>query len=317
MPSKNPKVILACGSNLAVPTAGAACRHAHAQSFPHVQTRSYAQHAHFPPVAEPSSQSHSRPYPHFHAEDLVKWPEPIHPHRTPTPYQILACKRGEAYTKHRFYALAKLYHPDACSHPSSPVSHVGHAECVERYRLIVAAHGILSDDYKRRAYDTWGAGWAGHTHITNSSPFEPRAWPAHNDPRHNATWEDWERWHERNRREKDGWKEDERTVYMSNFQFMSLIFGLVTVGGVVQGTRASGLTSAAMEQRDKVHKEASAELRRAQHATMMTGSRSERVQAFLNHREANLAGTGGEAYQRVLPPTETCGPESLNKPQGS
>lgn len=181
--------------------------------------------------------------------------------------------------------------------------------------MVVAAHGILSDDYKRRAYDQWGSGWAGHVHHPNHqrAPFEARAWPADNDPRHNATWEDWERWHERNRREKDGWKEDERTVYMNNFTFMSMIFGLVTIGSVVQGTRASTLTSQAMEQRDKVHKEASFELSRAQRATMQTGNREERIKAFLDHRELNLAGSGGEAYQRILPPTENCGPDSVRK----
>jgi hypothetical protein len=99
-------------------------------------------------------------------------------------------------------------------------------------------------------------------------------------------------------------------MYMSNFGFMSIIFGLVTIGSIVQGTRANALSSSVMEQRDKMHKEASMELARSKRATM-TGDRDERIRTFLEHREANIA--GAEAYQRLLPPTENCVPESVRK----
>lgn len=125
----------------------------------------------------------------------------------------------------------------------------------------------------------------------------------------NATWEDWERWREReNGGEQDG---DSRTVYMSNAGFTALIFAFVSVGGVVQGVRANNSSTAAMERRDQVHKEASLEYNRTKRATMTTGDRNERIQSFLEHRNANL---GGEpSYVRLLPPAENCAPDSVRK----
>jgi hypothetical protein len=125
----------------------------------------------------------------------------------------------------------------------------------------------------------------------------------------NATWEDWERWYDREYQREKG--EDPHAPYMSNFGFMSLIFALVSIGGVVQGTRANMMTSSAMEQRDRIHKEASIELQRSKHATMMTGDRGERIRTFLQHREASLA--GNDSYQRILPPSESCSPDSVGK----
>lgn len=274
------------------------CRHA-----PH--TRHYAQHA------SDASDSSSHPQSQCDHVDL-SWPDPTHPHTVPTPYQILSARRGDVYTKHRFYALAKLYHPDRC-HASSPVAHLSHAVRLERYRLIVTAHSILADDTKRRAYDLWGSGWVGHHHSPSSaapSEWRPdtRAWPSVHDPMYNATWEDWERWYQREYQK--GQSEEPRAVYMSNFGFMSLIFALVTLGGIMQGTRANMLSSSVMEHRDRIHKEASMELARSKRATM-TGDRNERIRTFLEHREATL--TGEDAYQRLLPPTETCASDSARK----
>ncbi|KAF2174875.1 hypothetical protein K469DRAFT_704060 [Zopfia rhizophila CBS 207.26] len=235
----------------------------------------------------------------------------MQPHQTPTPYQILSTSRGEAYTKHRFYSLVKLYHPDRC-HPSSPVAHLPHAVRLERYRLLIAAHSILSDPSRRQAYDLWGHGWAGHSGTPSAySPYKPsherRSWPPGHDPMKNATWEDWERWYDQEYgRQKD---EEERVVYLSNFGFMSIIFVLVTLGGVMQGTRANMFSSSVMEHRDKMHKEASMELRRSKQAT--TGDRNERIQTFLRHREAVHAGE--DAYQRILPTPETCSPDTVRK----
>jgi hypothetical protein len=232
----------------------------------------------------------------------------VPPNLTPTPYEILAIRQGDPYTKHRFLSLAKLYHPDR-GHASSPVAHVPHAERLERYRLVIAAHGILSDDSKRRAYDMWGLGWI-ERHRGSIPQYPSReTWAADDDPIHNATWEDWERWHRRNDPKRA--TEDERTVYMSNFGFMSMIFLVISMGGIVQGTRANLMTSSIMDQREKTHKEASLELARSKRATMMTGDRDERVRTFLEHREANIAGE--PAYQRLLPPADNCSPDSVRR----
>jgi curved DNA-binding protein CbpA len=246
-----------------------------------------------------------------HREDaeLLKWPDAAKPHQTPTPYQILRCRRGDAYSKHRFYALVKLYHPDRC-HASAAVSHLPLHVRLERYRMLVTAHDILSDMEKRKAYDAWGHGWAGHHHTPtaprhNDWDYDPRRWAT--DPRNNATWEDWERWHYAN----DGGKEtDARTIQMSNFTLMALIFAFVSIGGVVQGTRFNAFHDSAVERRDQIHREASMEYRRSRSATM-SGDKDERIKTFLEHRESTIVGE--QSYQRLLPPANTCSPEEVRR----
>lgn len=239
----------------------------------------------------------------------MTWPDAVPPHRAPTPYQILHCKRGQAYTKHRFYALVKLYHPDR-SDASSPVAHLPRALRLERYRLLVAAHTILSDEAKRKAYDAWGLGWSGHHHVPSPSHPHPHPWGSEqrqwtHDPSQNATWEDWERWYQR-----ESGTEAPRDLYMSNFAFVSLVFAIVTLGGIMQGTRANMFGSSVMEHRERIHKEASLELARSKRATM-SGDRNERIRTFLEHRDATLAGE--DAYHRLLPPADTCAPDTVRK----
>lgn len=262
-----------------------------------------------------------RPYAQLHRAELddrqdrqhpadLAWPEATPPHRSPTPYQILSCQPGQPYTKHRFYRLVKLYHPDH-SDPASPAAHLPHHVRLERYRLLVQAHALLSDDAKRRSYDVWGLGWPGHHHQPNVRGGPHHPWPAEqrqwaHDPAHNATWEDWERWHQR----ESGEEPAPRDFYISNFAFVSLVFAIVTLGGVMQGTRASVFGSSVMEQRERIHKEASLELARSKRATM-SGDRNERIRTFLEHREATIAGE--DAYQRLLPPADTCAPDTLRK----
>ncbi|KAF2129763.1 hypothetical protein P153DRAFT_289472 [Dothidotthia symphoricarpi CBS 119687] len=259
------------------------CRHASSPAQQR-QTRSYASHR------------------DGHGPDLLNWPAPVHPHKTPTPYQILRCSKGDSYTKNHFYALVKLYHPDRC-HPTSPAAQLPLHVRLERYRMLVAAHDILSDVEKRKAYDAWGHGWVGHHNTpTPHNPydwdFDRRRWAT--DPRNNATWEDWERWHQEN----DGTRDSSpRTIQMSNVAFMSFLFALVSVGGVMQGTRFNAFNSSVIERRDAVHKDAVMQLRRSKHATM-NGDRDERVRTFLEHREAQLA--GDDSYHRLLPPADTC-----------
>jgi curved DNA-binding protein CbpA len=240
---------------------------------------------------------------------LLQWPEAVRPHKTPTPYQILKCRKGDLYTKQRFYALVKLYHPDRC-HTASAIANLPLHVRLERYRMLVAAHDILSDIEKRKAYDAWGHGWAGH-HRTPSSPhpsewdFDRRRWAT--DPRNNATWEDWEQW----RHENEGTADPNgRTIQLSNFAFMSLIFAFVSIGGVVQGTRFSTFNSSVIERRDQIHREASTTLQRSKNATL-SGDRDERIRTFLDHREAQLAGEA--SYQRLLPPAETCAPNAARR----
>ncbi|KAF2121857.1 hypothetical protein BDV96DRAFT_482684 [Lophiotrema nucula] len=300
---KKPAILLSSYSNLSTfhYSSSQSCTSCRKPQSLSRHTRHYAEHA--------SSHPES-PGPHYEEEDL-SWPAPAHPHRTPTPYQILSVRKGEVYSKHRFYCLVKLYHPDR-RHPSSPIAHLPDAIRIERYRLLVAAHTILSDDAKRKAYDLWGSGWAGHHSSpsfpsTYGQPYERKTWPPGHDPMYNATWEDWERWYDR---EYGTEKEDSRKFYMSNFGFMSTVFALISIGGIMQGTRANLMTSSVMEQRDKIHREASIELARSKRATM-SGDRNERIKTFLEHREATNAGES--AYQRLLPPSETCIPDTVRR----
>jgi curved DNA-binding protein CbpA len=271
------------------------CRHAFTHPQITRQRRNYAQHHDAPSYRDDV--------------ELLRWPEPEKPHKTPTPYQILRCRRGDAYTKHRFYALVKLYHPDR-GHVSAAISQLPLHVRLERYRMLVTAHDILSDIEKRKAYDAWGHGWAGH-HNTPTAPrhndwdYDPRRWST--DPRSNATWEDWERWHYEN----DGGKaSDARTIQMSNFTFMALIFAFVSIGGVVQGTRFNTFNNSVIEKRDQIHREASMEYRRSRNATM-SGDRDERIRTFLEHREATIVGE--QSYQRLLPPADTCSPDEIRR----
>ena len=87
------------------------------------------------------------------------WPASASQGKLPTPYEILKLRKGSPYNKRSFYELVKIYHPDRAipSHVRSDIC--PHPIRLERYRLIVAAHTILSDPSKRSAYDRWGAGW--------------------------------------------------------------------------------------------------------------------------------------------------------------
>ena len=271
------------------------CRHRSSPPSVARQTRTYAQHVD-PPGAP-------------HDLDLLQWPEAVKPHQTPTPYQILKCRKGETYTKQRFYALVKLYHPDR-GHTISPIAHLPAQVRLDRYRMLVTANDILSDIEKRKAYDSWGHGWAGHhrppaTAANYEWEFDKRRWAS--DPRNNATWEDWERWRHNEEHHGHG---DARTIQLSNFAFMSLIFAFVSIGGVLQGTRFNAFHGGVLERRDQIHREASTTLLRSKNMTM-SGDRDERIRTFLDHREAQLAGEA--SYQRLLPPAESCGPEGVRK----
>lgn len=99
---------------------------------------------------------------------------------------------------------------------------------------------------------------------------------------------------------------------MSNFSFLTALFAFVSIGTVLQGTRASAFTSTVMEHRDKMHKEASLELGRSKRATMASqGDRNQRIETFLRHREAVHAGE--QSVLRILPGGDRCGMDEERK----
>lgn len=237
---------------------------------------------------------------------IDQWPQPLHPNKLPTPYQILNHKRGTSYSKARFYELVKLYHPDRSDHHS----HASLCRTIpihirlERYRLIVAAHTILSDPYKQTAYDVHGAGWAG-------TPEAIRAqYPKHgpDSPMNNATWEDWERWYERfspDGRGKNYKRGRQKPVFLSNTTFVSLIAFLAALGGIGQATRVDSNTKSILLLREELHEKNSKEFRRVRDEARGL-SREERIAHFL--RVKDPAAYAHDGLRKVMLEMDVCGP---------
>ena len=237
------------------------------------------------PNAHPGQPTPTRPYTDHSTQPTttpLPWPPATPP---PTPYQIFALPPSAPYSKRRFYELVKLYHPDRhhCHHPHHAA--LPFATKVERYRLVVAANAILSSPEKRSQYDRYGAGWGAHA---PNSPHAhgPRA-TAYRDPadspHHNATWEDWERWYQRDARGP------QEPRFFANGAFVALVVMLATLGGVGQATRAGNQSLGLMEERERLHDETSKELMRRRSESLQAmregGERDGRIRRFLEERE--------------------------------
>ncbi|KAF2429589.1 hypothetical protein EJ08DRAFT_650258 [Tothia fuscella] len=220
--------------------------------------------------------SHSQPQ----TEDPDNWPSVKAPHTIPTPYAILGLKRGAPYTKtDKFYHLVKLYHPDRPSHQPllSPTTRT------ERYRLIIAAHTLLSDPTKRNLYDLYGSGWLG-THPAAKSPSFTYNEIARKAAMQNATWEDWEKWYDKFRQPGDPPRAPQQTIYTSNTAFITVIAILAALGGIGQATRAEGSSARFIEQRDALHNEAARALQ-AERTRRQGLGKEERIEEFLRQRD--------------------------------
>lgn len=210
------------------------------------------------------------------------WPKS----KNPTPYEIFDQAKSHPYSKKTFYQLVKLYHPDRHFHTSNLNGAITHKVKLERYRLVVAANDILSDPTKRRAYDLYGAGWGGTSDMSNTAYREAdRAWRAQTGTAaHNATWEDWERWHWENNSRRDGAAGKSEPRYMSNGLFVMTICVFVLLGGWGQATRAGSHGMYLVEMQEKKDNHISEEMwRRRREKAMLT--REDRVENFLRSRE--------------------------------
>ncbi|KAI0890988.1 hypothetical protein F4806DRAFT_484239 [Annulohypoxylon nitens] len=208
--------------------------------------------------------------------DPHDWPSSSNP----TPYEIFDQHKSAPYSKSKFYELVKLYHPDRHQHTHHhhPLSHTTR---LERYRLIVAANQILSDPTKRRAYDLYGSGWGGARSMENMYREADKSWrDMPGNASMNATWEDWERWY----RERDGKKEEQQPIYMSNGLFASILCMFVVVGSLGQARRATSSSTNLVEMRDEHHEAISHAMRQRQHDQAPLG-RQERIERFLRQRE--------------------------------
>ncbi|KAK0101548.1 hypothetical protein ONS95_006715 [Cadophora gregata] len=305
------------------PTSLLSCNNSHSlQAFPASKTSSFhtkAKKSHLQRQQCRSytmvSDGHSR-----HDHGKLRWPE-MKTTNTPTPYQIFDQRKGSPYSKQRFYELVKLYHPDRHDHDIA--SHgLSYATKLERYRLVVAANDILSDPIKRSAYDYYGAGWNGAPDVVKprdvSDPsngwgsYTGRGWGGGREgPSQNATWEDWERWYQRDA------KGPQEPRYVSNSAFVGLIVVFAFIGGIGQVTRAGSYGMSFVEQRDALHNNISKDLiRRRKEATTAFGSREERIDSFLRHRDPvgyGIVDPKEESYRKVLPAPQICSSEDIKQ----
>ncbi|KAF2400065.1 hypothetical protein EJ06DRAFT_460502, partial [Trichodelitschia bisporula] len=227
------------------------------------------------------------------------WPSPAHPNLYPTPYQILNTKKGTPYDKSHFCDLVKLYHPDRTAHTPS----LSPALRLERYHLLIAAHTLLSDPEKRKAYDLWGAGWS-YTQHPATTPADPPRWSTNyatpGSPMGNATWEDWERWYAA----RDGTgTAHQGPVFLSNGSFVSLVIALAALGGLGQLVRAENAGQTLIARKDEVHDRTAKELARVKKEAA-GWSRDERIMRFL--RQVDPEAYANEGVRRLIVEPDIC-----------
>ncbi|KAK5114316.1 hypothetical protein LTR62_002567 [Meristemomyces frigidus] len=254
------------------------------------------------------------------ADHHHQWPTPPSGQQHPTPYQILDTTSNTTYTKTRYYRLAKIYHPDLHNPTQTALTP---SLKLERYRLIVAAHAILSDPTKRTAYDRFGAGWNGKPETgarrgtyNQPGPFS-QSWNSNQDDPiwRNATWEDWEKFYAWRARKESGAStaDPQSPLYMRNSYFIVLVAFLAFAGGSANYNRAQDAGTYFVEQRDLVHDRAAKELRKVRQEIGSRG-REERIQWFLRQREASMGALAPgevesmreEKAASVLPEQDIC-----------
>ncbi|KAF2170660.1 hypothetical protein M409DRAFT_64314 [Zasmidium cellare ATCC 36951] len=320
MIAKKPSVLLAaCNTLQSIPTASQSTTSSWQRGTR--PSRGAAKKAKgYATIAGDERHSHEQPE---RQENGHVWPETPKGRASPTPYQIFDLKQNGVYSKARYYQLVKMYHPDLNGCASHGISD---KVKMERYRLIVSAHTILSDPAKRSAYDRFGAGWDGRAETGERSSSSHPAGPfSHsygnpNDPIwNNATWEDWERFYQR----REGTYPEKRApVYMANSYFLALIVALAIMGSSLNVNRAKDAGHYIVEQRDIVHDRAAKELRRVRQEASTLSSRQDKIDFFVRQREATLATTGDyeslreERANRILADREVCRSEGTSQQDG-
>ncbi|KAJ4024293.1 J domain-containing protein 1 [Fusarium irregulare] len=228
----------------------------------------------------------------FGHNDIPEWPKQNYP----SPYEIFSMKSDAPYTKHRFYQLVKVYHPDRHSH-TPDIDNIPHAIRLERYRLIVAANDLLSDPSKRQLYDVHGVGWTGGKPQTLNETVRnaDRAWRHKaGSAANNATWEDWERWYDAREGRVPG------PMYMSNGVFATVVVCMCMIGAFAQMSRAEQYGADLMEMKAQSNLAIGQQVA---HRNMIAAGRSkdERVDMFLKDREnLNYAFQPGKYDSEVL-----------------
>lgn len=201
-----------------------------------------------------------------------------------TPYEVLNIHRSAPYSKHRYYDLVKIYHPDRPYNEHPLCKNITPKVRLQRYRIVVAAHEILSDPDRRAAYDQFGTGWIHNPTRYGTVADATAAWGSYGPTIYaNATWEDWERWHNRHG-EKQQNVVDHRT-------FTRLVILLALFGGAVQASWITQLNSGYEQRLREVSEDSMRFLSgRRQHTVQQMPSNDARVQSFLIRRDPTGSG---------------------------
>ncbi|CAG8239550.1 unnamed protein product [Penicillium olsonii] len=225
---------------------------------------------------------------HFPHQDY-SWPS----NSSLTPYDVLNLPRGAPYSKRNYYDLVKIYHPDRPL-KDHPLFHQLTPEIrLQRYRIVVDAHELLSDPSKRATYDRTGAGWV-HTVPDTKVDWQTPGPSVYA----NATWEDWERWHNRHQAPQQH-VVDQRT-------FVRLLILLVLFGGALQASWIGKLRTEVDDRLRELNEDSARFLRNRQEETVkQMNSNEARVQGFLIRRDptgAGLKDAEQSVYQKELNP---------------
>jgi len=192
-----------------------------------------------------------------------------------------------------------MYHPDRHGLEEASCGGISYVEKLERYRLVVLANDILSNPVKRRAYDSYGAGWGenaravtrhsrGYYSTTGERPFGTGA-GCDSSPFANATWEDWERWSRRS--EDTGSKQADGGTYINPNAFASFVILMAVISGVAQATRAGQYSGSIEEKAQAFTEETSRFLSsRAEHYVENRLGTEGRIRHFLEKRDPSLYG---------------------------
>ena len=226
-------------------------------------------------------------------EHVYSWPS------TPTftPYDVLNLNRTAPYSKGRYFELVKIYHPDRPCNEHPLCQNITAEVRLQRYHIVVNAHEILSDPDRRAAYDQFGTGWKHQPKRYNTVADATAEWGPYGPTIYaNATWEDWERWHNRHG-EKQQNVVDHRT-------FTRLVILLTLFGGAVQASWISQLNTGYEQRLREVNEDSMRFLTgRRQHTVQQMPSNDARVQSFLIRRDPTGSGLKNEeqpVYEREL-----------------
>ncbi|KAL5339174.1 hypothetical protein BJX70DRAFT_364588 [Aspergillus crustosus] len=244
-----------------------------------------------PPFARPRLRLYATAHGDFTEKDL-SWPSTS----SFTPYEVFGQSRGAPYSKHRFYELVKIYHPDRPCNNHPLCKDISPEVRLQRYRIVVSAHEILSDPTRRAAYDHSGTGWNLNPAISPS--YRPPSAREHNPIYSNATWEDWERWYHRH--------DQKQETVVDHKTFVTFVVLLFFMGAAVQASWFTQVSTGYEDRLRDINEQSTRFLteRRKNTVNQMTGSDA-KVQHFLIRRDPSGTGLKGEeegVYQKVLSP---------------